>query len=78
MLIKLAEHYGTTVDFILGRDPDPAGQKAAAPTPTAPPPARNTVRIAGRDGSCVEKNLSDEQTAALKLLIHQLPDVDDL
>lgn len=39
---------------------------------------KNVVRIAGRDGSFVEKNLSDEQVAALKTLIDQLPEVDDL
>lgn len=37
----------------------------------------NTVRLAGRDGSCAEKTLSDEQFAALKLLIDQLPEGDD-
>ena len=39
---------------------------------------RNVVKIAGRDGSYVEKNLSDEQVAALKTLIDQLPEADDL
>lgn len=39
---------------------------------------KNIVRIAGRDGSYVEKKLSDEQVAALKTLIDQLPEADDL
>lgn len=39
---------------------------------------KNVVRIAGRDGSFIEKNLSDEQVAALKTLIDQLPEADDL
>lgn len=39
---------------------------------------KNIVRIAGRDGSFIEKNLSDEQVAALKTLIDQLPEADDL
>ena len=39
---------------------------------------KNVVRIAGRDGSFIEKNLSDEQVAALKALIDQLPEADDL
>ncbi len=68
-LEKIAQALGVTAAYIMGWSED-------APTP--PPPARNTVRIAGRDGSCIEKNLSDEQAAALKLLINQLPDGDDL
>ena len=39
---------------------------------------KNVVRIAGRDGSFIEKKLSDEQVAALKTLIDQLPEADDL
>lgn len=42
------------------------------------PEKKNIVRIAGRDGSYVEKKLSDEQVAALKTLIDQLPEADDL
>lgn len=39
---------------------------------------KNVVRIAGRDGSFIEKSLSDEQVAALKMIIDQLPEADDL
>ena len=42
------------------------------------PERKNTVRIAGRDGSFIEKKLSDDQVAALKTLIDQLPEADDL
>ena len=47
---------------------------------TVPPKGenKNVVKIAGRDGSFIEKNLSDEQVAALKTLIDQLPEADDL
>lgn len=44
----------------------------------SPSERKNVVRIAGRDGSYVEKKLSDEQVAALKTLIDQLPEADDL
>ncbi len=37
---------------------------------------KNIIRIAGRDGSYVEKRLTDEQLAAVKTLISQLPDAD--
>lgn len=38
----------------------------------------NIIKIAGRDGSRIERKLTDEQIAALKLIIDQLPDADDL
>ena len=37
----------------------------------------NIVRIAGRDGSYQEKILNDEQLAAIKAIIAQLPDAPD-
>lgn len=41
-------------------------------------PKRNVLRLAGRDGSFVERSLTDEQVAAIKMMIEQLPDADDL
>lgn len=38
----------------------------------------NIIKIAGRDGSHIERKLTDEQMAALKLIIDQLPDATDL
>ena len=35
---------------------------------------RNVIRIAGRDGSYEERVLNDEQIAALKVILSQLPD----
>lgn len=80
VLNKLAKGMGMPLDNLLSMCDDMMVDigAPAKTAPTAPPPARNIVRIAGRDGSYVEKNLSDEQVAALKLLIDQLPDVDDL
>lgn len=39
---------------------------------------RNIIKIAGRDGSLIERQLTDEQVAALKLMLAQLPEVDEL
>lgn len=39
---------------------------------------RNIIKIAGRDGSFIERHLTDEQVVALKLMLAQLPEVDDL
>lgn len=47
------------------------------PTPVSES-GRNMIKLAGRDGSYVEKKLTDEQTSMLKTLIDQLPDADDL
>lgn len=38
---------------------------------------RNVIKIAGRDGSYQERVLSDQQLAALKALLDQLPDASD-
>ena len=38
----------------------------------------NVVKIAGRDGSFMEKRLTDEQIKALQTIIEQMPDADDL
>lgn len=40
--------------------------------------SQNIIKIAGRDGSLIERRLTDEQVAALKLMLAQLPEVDDL
>lgn len=49
------------------------------PTPTdGDGQGRNMIRIAGRDGSFIERQLTDEQITALKLMLAQLPEVDDL
>lgn len=39
---------------------------------------QNVIKIAGRDGSLIERRLTDEQVTALKLMLAQLPEVEDL
>lgn len=39
---------------------------------------QNILKMAGRDGSYVERRLTDAQMTALKLMLDQLPDADDL
>lgn len=49
------------------------------PTPTdGDGQGRNIIKIAGRDGSFIERRLTDEQITALKLMLAQLPEADDL
>ena len=38
----------------------------------------NIIKIAGRDGSFVERKLSDEQLELLRHIIDQMPDANDL
>lgn len=38
----------------------------------------NIIKIAGRDGSFVERQLTDDQLTVFKLMLSQLPDVGDL
>lgn len=40
-------------------------------------PDKNIIKIAGRDGTFIEKRLSDKQIKALEDLINSLPDLED-
>lgn len=63
----------TTPEYLMGWSDDP--------TPNANFPKQGTkfniVKIAGRDGSYTEKLLSDEDLAALSVLLDRLPDASD-
>lgn len=65
---RIAEYFGVSSDTLIG-------QKEKAPTPNSED-ERNVVRMAGRDGSYIVRRLSDEQYAAFKALLDQLPDAD--
>lgn len=67
----MAEYLGVSVGELLGEE------KGSIPVPEDGP-AKNVIKIAGRDGSFIERQLTDEQIAALKLIVDQLPDADDL
>lgn len=74
---KLASGMGITLDDLLSMcdDMDVTLSEKDVLFPVAP--RTNTLRIAGRDGSLIEKKLSDEQVAALKGIINQFPEADD-
>lgn len=70
----LANHFEVTIDYLLGRE---AAEKT--PTPVAESePIRNIIRIAGRDGSFVERELTDEQAALMRTMLDQLKPIDDM
>ena len=67
----LAAYLGVTTSDLLGEKKEPALVAEGGPK-------LNKIQIAGRDGSFLERELTDEQLAALKVIVDQLPDADDL
>ena len=67
-LPQIAEVLNTSVEYLL------TGQKEKPATVSGDGQDPNTVRIAGRDGSLFSKRLTDEQLAALKSIIEQMPE----
>lgn len=66
----LSDYYGTTISDLL--EPQQSLDHCLNSAPLVP--CKNTIRITSRDGSSIEKALSDEQAAALKVIIEQLPE----
>ena len=62
-LIKIANYFGVTVDYLLGKETG---------TSTSLSPSSHSITIRGRDGSIIEEDLSDEQIDLIKQLIHQM------
>lgn len=68
-LLKIADYFGTTVDYLLGR-----ADESKKPSAVSEGLDGNTVIMRGRDGSVLTKKLTDDQVKALKIIIDQLPD----
>lgn len=82
VLIQLANFYGVSIDYLVGRSDDP--KPAPMPEPQAKaaiiplrPEDRNVLRLAGRDGSYLERTLTDDQVKMLTMLLDQMPDASD-
>lgn len=77
-LQKLADFFDVSVDYLLGRTDE---KKPAAETGDEPKAEINerlhTIRIAGRDGSYEERQLTDEQMDLLRQMIRQMPKPQD-
>lgn len=74
-LETIADYFNVTMDFLHGKSID---NKKISSADVDKGENRNTIKIAGRDGSFVERNLTDEQLDLFKKMIDQLPDADDL
>ena len=68
VLLRIATYFGVSVDYLLGNTDVKA---------TNEEPNLNTVVVRGRDGSVIEKKLTDDQVKALQTIIDQLPDASD-
>lgn len=68
---RIAAHFGLSINDLVGDNIIPSSLiKEEFPA--------NIIRIAGRDGSYTEKHLTDDQLKALKLIIDQMPDAEDI
>lgn len=68
-LVKLSDYFGVPISELIG-------EKEKAPTVSGE--RRNIIKIVGRDGSVVVKELTDEQLSAYKTMVDHLPEADDL
>ena len=68
-LVAIAEALMTTPGYLMGLEEDPDLESAFG--------NKNIIKIAGRDGSYAQRTLSDQQLAALKAILDQMPDVPD-
>ena len=71
--IAIAQYFGVSLDYLMGE----TDERRKPPVVDGGLMAANTVRIAGRDGSYVEKKLSDEQVDLIRRMVEQLPDYTD-
>lgn len=70
-LIRIADYFNVSVDYLLGKS-----ENKKMPTDDNTDEHINVVKIRGRDGSFVEKHLTDSQLAILKGMIEQFPEAD--
>lgn len=79
VLNKLAKGMGMTIDNLLSlcEDMPVSISKEEPATENSDGPKGNVVKIAGRDGSYVEKKLSDADMQMLLQMIDHLPDASD-
>ena len=71
--IAIAQYFGVSLDYLMGE----TDERRKPPVIDGGLMGANTVRIAGRDGSYVERQLTDEQVDLLLRMIDQLPDCTD-
>lgn len=74
-LEAIADYFNVDLDYLMGKS-DIENRAKAAIIPLQPD-NRNILRLAGRDGSYVERTLTDDQVKMLTMLLDQMPDASD-
>ncbi len=75
VLYPLADVLQTTPAYLMGWVSSPS--QSYEPISRNQNNRKNVVRIVARDGSYLERVLSDQQLAALRAILDQMPDVPD-
>lgn len=75
-IAKLATALHTTPGYLMGWEDDPNSHEGRSEEDIIID-GHNLIRIAARDGSYTERRLTDQQLAALKAILDQMPDVPD-
>lgn len=70
----LSKYFNCSVDYLLGRVDNPIPKNYNE----NPSLNNNTIKILGRDGTNIEKTLTDDEIEVFKKLISSLPDAEDL
>lgn len=71
----IADYFNVDLDYLLGKtNIENRAQAAVIPFK---PDDRNILRLAGRDGSYLERTLTDDQLRALTAILDQMPDASD-
>lgn len=73
-LKEIANYLNCSVDYLLGRVDNPIPKNYNE----NPSLNNNTIKILGRDGTNIEKTLTDDEIEVFKKLISSLPDAEDL
>lgn len=68
---KIAEFFNVSTDYLLEKTDRRESLDNSIPE-------KNTIKIAGRDGSYLERQLTDDQLDLIKKMIDQMPPADDL
>lgn len=67
-LIELAKFFNVSVAYLTGET------TTKGKTPSEEGVKKGTIKIAGRDGSFVERELTDDQIDIVKRMVDQMPD----
>lgn len=75
-LIPIANALQTTPAYLMGWDDTPEYAEDSAESESKPE-EDNLIRIAARNGTYIERRLTDQQLAALTAILDQMPDATD-